>query len=173
MSRDLPARPNLEHLKNQAKNLLHDFRKGDRKAVERLRSLASISSPDQPKLSDTQHAIAREYGFASWAKLKEHVESLAQPSDPTEALKAAVIASDARRVAKVLEHHPEPCEFLAKLTGKHLVLKVPTATGPAARAARLAARVGRTAALTCSALITPYSVGTWRTWMPPRATPAE
>jgi ankyrin repeat protein len=107
MSRDLPARPNLEHLKNQAKNLLHDFRKGDRKAVERLRSLASISSPDQPKLSDTQHAIAREYGFASWAKLKEHVESLAQPSDPTEALKAAVIASDARRVAKVLEHHPE------------------------------------------------------------------
>jgi hypothetical protein len=30
------------------------------------------------KLADAQHAIAREYGFASWPKLKAHVESLAQ-----------------------------------------------------------------------------------------------
>jgi hypothetical protein len=35
-------------------------------------------SPDA-QLADAQHAIAREYGFASWPKLKAHVESLPVP----------------------------------------------------------------------------------------------
>jgi ATP-dependent Clp protease ATP-binding subunit ClpA len=31
------------------------------------------------KLSQAQYEIARKYGFASWAKLKSHIESLPQP----------------------------------------------------------------------------------------------
>jgi hypothetical protein len=43
----------------------------------------------------------------------------------------------------VLEHHPDPGNFLRRLDGRHLFLKVPTATGPAALSARLLARLGR------------------------------
>ena len=85
MSRQLPEKPNLEHLKKQAKELLR--------------------SREQGKLADAQQALANEYGFATWAKLKVHVESLAL--SPAEALKAAVCDSDAARVRKVLEQHPE------------------------------------------------------------------
>jgi hypothetical protein len=60
MSRDLPAQPNLEHLKKQAKDRLSQLRQQSRTA----------------KLADAQHALAREYGFLSWAALKAHVESL-------------------------------------------------------------------------------------------------
>ena len=58
MSRQLPARPNLEHLKKQAKDLLEHLRRGD----------------PSVQLADAQHALAREYGFASWPRLKAHCE---------------------------------------------------------------------------------------------------
>src|SRR5690349_1227521 len=71
MSRVLPPRPNLEHLRNQAKDLLCDWQR------------RGASGPD-PQLADAQHAIAREYGFPSWPRLKAHVESLMadSPSGP-------------------------------------------------------------------------------------------
>jgi hypothetical protein len=59
-SRVWSPRPNLEHLRNQAKDLLREWQR-DR--------------PDA-QLADAQHAIARDYGFASWPKLKAHVESV-------------------------------------------------------------------------------------------------
>jgi ATP-dependent Clp protease ATP-binding subunit ClpC len=39
---------------------------------------------DDPRttLVDAQHALAREYGFPSWPKLKAHVESVAAPPAP-------------------------------------------------------------------------------------------
>src|SRR5260370_16009404 len=107
MSRELPAKPNLEHLKKQAKELLNDFQEGNALAVERLRSLISQPMSADPKLADAQHAIARDYGFASWPKLKEHVESLTRVLEPAERLSAAVCASKADRVSRVLEEHPE------------------------------------------------------------------
>ena len=63
MSRSLPPRPNLEHLKKQAKDLLQDLKQ---------------KNPTL-KLADAQHALAREYGFASWPKLKAYVELLPRP----------------------------------------------------------------------------------------------
>src|SRR5215470_17243465 len=85
MSRHLPENPSLEYLKKQAKELLRSMRQG--------------------KLADAQHTLAREYGFANWAKLKSHVEALRLT--PAEALKAAVCDSDAERVRQVLERYPE------------------------------------------------------------------
>jgi hypothetical protein len=85
MSRHLPNKPSLEYLKKQAKEL------------QRTRP--------QGKLADAQHALAKEYGFASWAKLKEHVHSLG--FTPAQAFKAAVCDSDAARVKQILERHPE------------------------------------------------------------------
>ena len=101
MSHQLPAKPNLEHLKKQAKELLHNFQQGDPESIELLRSVATAS----PKLSDAQYVIARDYGFVSWPKLKEHVQSLTL--SPAEQLSVAVCASDAERVARVLERHRE------------------------------------------------------------------
>jgi ankyrin repeat protein len=105
MSRELPKKPNLEHLKKQAKDLLDLVQQGDAAATERFRSLVSFSAPASLKLADAQYAIARDYGFASWPKLKEHVEFLAL--DPAGMLSAAVCASDADKTASVLESHPE------------------------------------------------------------------
>ena len=59
MSRSLPSRPNLEHLRNQAKALL-DRARGQHPAWT---------------LADAQFALARDYGFSSWPALKHHVES--------------------------------------------------------------------------------------------------
>lgn len=106
MSRALPARPNLEHLKKQAKDLLHNFQQGDPAAIEQLSEVVSTSAGDAPKLADAQHALAREYGFANWAKLKEHVESLVS-FEPVAAFVAAVNNNDETRVAQVLQEHPE------------------------------------------------------------------
>ena len=66
MSRNLPATPNLEHLRRQAKHRLTEMHR---------------ENPDL-QLADAQHALAREYGFASWPKLKAHVESLALARTP-------------------------------------------------------------------------------------------
>ncbi|MGH7712848.1 MAG: ankyrin repeat domain-containing protein, partial [Gemmatimonadaceae bacterium] len=80
MSPALPARPDLEHLKKQAKALLHDYTKQEPAAVERFRSLGA--PPVKPKLADSQHIIAREHGFGTWAELKAHVESISHEQDP-------------------------------------------------------------------------------------------
>jgi hypothetical protein len=60
MSRSLPPHPNLAHLKKQAKDLLNDLKQQN----------------PASKLADAQHTLAREYGFASWPKLKVYVEEL-------------------------------------------------------------------------------------------------
>ena len=107
MSRQLPAKPSLEHLKKQAKELLQGFQQGEPAATDRFRALASRSALAAPKLADAQHVIARDYGFASWLKLREHVESLTRVLEPAEQLSAAVCASKANKVSRVLAQHSE------------------------------------------------------------------
>jgi uncharacterized protein (TIGR03067 family) len=84
MKRHLPARPNLEHLRTQAKTLLAKLRAGDAEAVrifiEHLPE-ASGFSPAQVRehgfrLADAQAAIARKSGFAAWPGLARHVDRL-------------------------------------------------------------------------------------------------
>ena len=63
MTRKLPARPNLDHLRSQAKKLLEEKRRtGEARAGFRL--------------ADAQLEIARKSGFASWPGLARHVEQL-------------------------------------------------------------------------------------------------
>jgi ankyrin repeat protein len=59
MTQALPARPNLAYLRKLAK--------------ERLKKLRA-SEPDA-KLARAQLAVARDHGFASWRKLKDHVDA--------------------------------------------------------------------------------------------------
>ena len=76
MSRPLPPHPSTKQLKAQAKDLLRAHQAGDPEAVERAgahlprlsRASAEVRSA-QFCLRDAQLVVAREYGFASWAKL--------------------------------------------------------------------------------------------------------
>src|SRR5215470_19140465 len=81
--RRLPEHPDLRHLKDQAKDLL------------RAGQAAS--------LADAQLQVARHYGFASWPKLKAHVESLQTVGQ----LKQAIDANDLERVKQMMTRNPE------------------------------------------------------------------
>lgn len=135
--RSLPVQPNLEHLKHQAKDLqkAHAARAGE--AAQRLRefhprfrrSNDGAIFDSALKLSDAQLAIAREYGFASWARLKKHVETptlaarLKLPhqeriEDPQ--LRRAVElldAGDAAGLRALLKQHPELVRQRAEFEG--------------------------------------------------------
>jgi len=61
----LPERPDFEQLRRQARELLRAAVSGDPAALLRLRA-----GSERVTLADAQLAIAREYGFASWAHMK-------------------------------------------------------------------------------------------------------
>jgi hypothetical protein len=78
-----PSKPDLNHLKYQAKDLRKGHAAHDPGVAQRIREFnprfsgapdAEIFAAALP-LSDAQFTIAREYGFKSWARLKAHVES--------------------------------------------------------------------------------------------------
>jgi Ankyrin repeats (3 copies) len=81
-SRELPARPNLEQLKKQAKSLLAAAKARDEDALRRFAALPSLSGKSLDEIAasnlalhDAQSVVAREHGFASWNALREEVES--------------------------------------------------------------------------------------------------
>ena len=78
----LPANPSLRHLKDQARDLLRD---------------SKVAS-----LTDAQFRIARRYGFASWPKLKAHVDSLTEIGE----LKQAIDANDLELVKSMMTRNP-------------------------------------------------------------------
>jgi ankyrin repeat protein len=107
MTRRLPARPSLAHLKKQAKRVLQGLIEKNPEALERYRALLSRPAPEHPQLADAQRGLAREYGFASWARLKAHVEAVEQDADPAAQLTAAVKANDVAAARRVFTRHPE------------------------------------------------------------------
>jgi len=80
--RPLPDRPNLRHLKDQAKDL--------------LKAGAATS------ITDAQFRVARLYGFASWPKLKAHIDSLEEIGQ----LKQAIDTNDIVRVKTMMTRNP-------------------------------------------------------------------
>lgn len=78
----LPANPNLDHLRHQAKDLMRDHTARMPHSAQLLREFHPrfLHSTDADifgvrlSLSDAQLAIARESGFPSWTRLKRHIE---------------------------------------------------------------------------------------------------
>jgi ankyrin repeat protein len=81
--RPLPDRPNLRHLKDQAKDL--------------------VKAGAAKSITDAQFKIARLYGFASWPRLKAHVDSLNEIGE----LKQAIDANDLERLKSLMTRNPE------------------------------------------------------------------
>jgi hypothetical protein len=108
MSRQLPSRPNLDHLRKQAKVLL---------------ATARLQHPSW-QLADAQFAVARDYGFASWPALKAHVDAAAEGSCDTPAPRDPVAPADRREdspldgvwVASVAESRRHPAFLFESAT---------------------------------------------------------
>jgi hypothetical protein len=64
----LPARPDLGQLRRQARELHRAAQSGDARALSRLQDVSG-----RVALSAAQLAIARDYGFASWPRLRAEV----------------------------------------------------------------------------------------------------
>jgi hypothetical protein len=111
----LPARPSLEQLRKQAKELLRDYRAGNTTAVERLGSvIPRLADPTQSgdvTLADAQFVLAREYGFENWAKLAHHVETV-NPSERRERYEKLAVdlvaawAGDAEALERINDQFP-------------------------------------------------------------------
>src|SRR5215831_16997392 len=87
-SATLPARANLEHLRNEAKQQLKTMR----------------SQRPAARLSEAQLLVARSYGFPSWRKLKSYVDAL---NNFGQQLINALHSSDLETIRKILDVHPE------------------------------------------------------------------
>jgi ankyrin repeat protein len=115
MTPQLPARPDLDQLKRQAKDLLRAARTLDPAALSRFRTLPAFADHSDDQLAlhplalhDAQSVIARELGLPSWKALREHVEEVALEMDA--AVDAFVeAATDERpdRAERLLALHPE------------------------------------------------------------------
>jgi hypothetical protein len=66
----LPVQPHLDHLRRQARDLLRAARAGDEAAAGQISAVSGRLT-----LSAAQLALARDYGFASWALLKAEVQA--------------------------------------------------------------------------------------------------
>jgi hypothetical protein len=75
--RPLPDHPNLTNLRKQAKSLLAAWRAGDQRTLTRVRDLhprgERLAEMGRHSLADAQLVVARGYGFASWARLVQHL----------------------------------------------------------------------------------------------------
>jgi hypothetical protein len=80
---ELPERPNLRHLRDQTKNLVH--------------------SGAAATLAAAQLQLAHDYGFPTWPKLKQHVELLEKAGE----LKQAIGGNDLARVEVLLSSNAE------------------------------------------------------------------
>ena len=111
MSRPIPQRPNLEFDRKAAKALLRAYRAGDAAARDRFAQHHPRGDAFEPKLADALLVIAREYGFASWPRWKQFVETrqLDRAAQAAALVKAAC-SNDVRRAAVLLEADPSLAE---------------------------------------------------------------
>jgi ankyrin repeat protein len=99
--KQLPARPNLEQYKKQAKQLARACRDNNADALARVRAHHPQPPEGRVSLSDAQLVMAREHGFESWPKFAVEIERLriaavvADLADPVDAfLRAALVPRD-------------------------------------------------------------------------------
>jgi len=100
--RRLSEHPSLEQLRNQAKDLLRDYRSGDAAAIAEIHRFELNPDKDSFALHDAQRVIARAYGFASWPKLKAFVDGASVAR-----FMEAAAAGDLAQVRSMLASRPE------------------------------------------------------------------
>jgi ankyrin repeat protein len=117
--KELPARPNLEQYKKQAKDLARDCGLAVPDEMARVRrnhprfhKLSEAEMRNAPvSLTDAQLVLAREHGFESWPKFAKHIETLrviesvSSIADPVAAfIEVACAPRHAGHASGTLEH---------------------------------------------------------------------
>jgi ankyrin repeat protein len=103
MKKSLPFQANLVQLRHQAKDLLKEFRTGGQEAIARFREHhVHAIERGAATLGEAQFVVAREYGFASWPKLKQHVELLTGVDSRIQKLRAEFGAGDRETKLRLL-----------------------------------------------------------------------
>jgi ankyrin repeat protein len=116
----LPARPNLEQYKKQAKDLLKAYRAADVETIRRVKKnhprFEKFSEPgfeiSKFSLADAQLVIAREHGVESWPKFAKRIEVInseaAALENPVAAfIEAAIWLGTLDAAEAILAAHPE------------------------------------------------------------------
>ena len=78
---ELPAHPNLEYYRKQAKHLQHTYETGDAAAQARVADVLGDRAAGRFLLSDAQFVLAQEHGFRTWAEFRAHIESQSTTED--------------------------------------------------------------------------------------------
>ncbi|MGA2073962.1 MAG: ankyrin repeat domain-containing protein [Terriglobia bacterium] len=107
-ARELPAHPNLEQYKKQAKDLLRALKAGAPEALARMRKHRRRSA--RLALADAQFVIAREHGFDSWPKFAHEIKTHTGGDSLAAVWKAAedaVVAGDVTTIERLLREHLE------------------------------------------------------------------
>jgi len=65
----------LEHIKREARHLLRGLERRDPYALKRYYAVDLVNDISHPALDNARFIIAREHGFSSWRKLKEHIDT--------------------------------------------------------------------------------------------------
>jgi len=66
---ELPAHPDLEYYRKQAKHLQRTYATGDAAAQARVADVLGGRAAERFLLSDAQFVLAQEHGFRTWAEL--------------------------------------------------------------------------------------------------------
>ncbi len=125
-TKTLPENPSLENLKKQAKELKQAVQTGETVSIASIRKFhpRGEAARNGFQLADAQLVIAREYGFPSWAKLKEYVELVKRfewspPNEVADSPEERLIRlsclaydakwrrTDAEKARELLRVHPE------------------------------------------------------------------
>ena len=72
---ELPAHPDLEYYRKQAKHLLRSYEAGDPAARDRAAEVLGDRAAGRFLLSDAQFVLAQEHGFRTWAEFRADIQS--------------------------------------------------------------------------------------------------
>ncbi len=115
----LPEEPNWEHLRHEARDLQRAVRLGEPAALAEVdvvtpSSFVGARRHDTFQLSAAQVIVARRYGFASWTRLKRHVEIVRRYSrfpDRQPIVEPSGLAEQFLRLACLTYGNTDPTQF--------------------------------------------------------------
>jgi hypothetical protein len=139
-TKHLPARAEWGQLRKSAKDLLASWRSGSSDAIARAK--AHVTRERAPILADAQLVVAREYGFATWTRLKERVFAIDHEDPITAFFEAACVPldgtshapADRAKADAILSAHGDKIGhdlFTAAILGDYDAVATALATDPA------------------------------------------
>jgi hypothetical protein len=140
----IPPRPNLEHYKKQAKDLLKACQASDPAAIRAWTNQWSKLWPDTgpierrlretdiKRLADAQFFLARAHNFESWPKFAKHIQSLQRAGSPDAAFETAadaIASGDMGTLRRMLDENPELIRRRSSRTERSTLLHYVSANG--------------------------------------------